>query len=81
MTEWVIEPLASGLAFVAIPVIAWGVWQLFADVLVNRRVNNRLPRVRPDRADYLGEDYRDHVADYAAKVDRRRQIVRRTAGV
>jgi hypothetical protein len=81
MTEWVIEPLATGLAFVAIPVIAWGIWQLFADVRINRRVNERAPRLTMNRADGLGDDYRDHVAEYAAKVDRRREIVRRTAGV
>jgi hypothetical protein len=81
MTEWVIEPLATGLALVALIAIAWGVQQLFADVRLNRKVNERAPRLSIKRADYLGDDYRDHVAEYAAKVDRRRQIVRRRAGV
>lgn len=54
------------------------------DMAVNWSVKNltrtREPLPRRER-DLLGEDYRDCVRDYAAKVDRRRRIVKRVAGV
>lgn len=54
------------------------------DMAVNWSVKN-LTRTReplpPRERDLLGDDYRDCVADYAAKVDRRRRIVKRVAGV
>lgn len=82
MTEWIVEPAATGLALAALIAFCWGIHQLFSDVRINRRVNQIAPRVRrlSDR-ELLGDDYRKHVAAYAAKVERRRQIVRRRAGV
>lgn len=81
MTEWIVEPAATGLALAALIAFCWGLHQLFSDVRINRRVNQVAPRVRYREHDLLGDDYRKHVAAYAAKVERRRAIVRRTAGV
>lgn len=54
------------------------------EVALNWSVKNltrtRQPLPRRER-DLLGDDYRECVADYAAKVDRRRRIVKEVAGV
>ena len=82
MIEWIAEPAATGIALGGLIAVCWGIHQLFSDVRINRRVNQLAPRrPRLDDQHLLGDDYRIHVAAYAAKVERRRQIVRRTAGV
>lgn len=54
------------------------------DLAVNWSVKNltrtREPLPRRER-DLLGDDYRECVRDYAAKVERRRRIVKEVAGV
>ena len=81
MIDWVIEPLASGLALAALIAVCWGFHQLFSDVRINRKVNRAVPRITDRHYDVLGDDYRVHVAAYAEKVERRREIVRKVSGV
>lgn len=76
--------LAGFLIYLSVALLI-GLGLLMAlDMAVNWSVKN-LARTRepvpPRERDLLGDDYRDCVRDYAAKVDRRRKIVKRVAGV